>query len=275
MNCLVSNIAATVSEEVGIDVQVAMRAIQTDLRLERLYNFQGTMGGPGFLKDLKFAVFWCDLHELKDESNFLKAVIKLNNKYMKRFIRKMEEMMMSIDEVTIAIMGFAFKENTDDVTDSPAIYISIQLLKKDVYLRIYDPQMNEGQIRRCFKPNRNVRVTVPNTALEALQGANAICVPVLSNRIATELNLDNQQSLLNVKQAMDFHAGRSENTPNQRGQSIKQMVSRSSVFIQIIIRIYPKANSNKCKYLLSTRITFKRYVKIHSNPNMTLPIVAE
>lgn len=68
----------------------------------------------------------------------------------------METMMANIDEVTIAVMGFAFKQNTDDVIDSPTVNICTELLKKDVYLRIYDPKLDEGQIRSCFKPIKNL-----------------------------------------------------------------------------------------------------------------------
>ena len=59
----------------------------------------------------------------------------------------------TISEKSIAIFGFAFKANTNDTRESPAISIALELLNEGAFLRIYDPKVNYLQIENDLAEN--------------------------------------------------------------------------------------------------------------------------
>jgi len=72
------------------------------------------------------------------------------NEYQKsRFARKVvERLFNTITDKTIAMLGFAFKKNTGDTRESPAIYISKYLLEEGAKLHIYDPKVLKDVMKR-------------------------------------------------------------------------------------------------------------------------------
>ena len=96
----------------------------------------------------------------------------------------------------IALLGFAFKKNTGDTRESPAIYISKQLLDEGALLSIYDPKVKREQI---FQDLRDVSVktdearvdklvTVCSNAYEATQGAHAVAILTEWDEFKGEIN---------------------------------------------------------------------------------------
>jgi UDPglucose 6-dehydrogenase len=76
----------------------------------------------------------------------------------------------------IAVLGFAFKRNTNDVRESPAIAVCRDLLAEHARLAIYDPKVSAEDIRRELEGAGEEQLTLARTAYEACEGAHAIAV---------------------------------------------------------------------------------------------------
>nr|XP_011459983.1 PREDICTED: UDP-glucose 6-dehydrogenase 4-like [Fragaria vesca subsp. vesca] len=87
---------------------------------------------------------------LKMESDLLNQIIKLNEEKKKRFVKLMLNKTISLSGMKIAVFGISYKKDTDDIRDSPAIYICKALLEEGCKVRIFDPRVNENTIRNCF-----------------------------------------------------------------------------------------------------------------------------
>lgn len=173
---IVGNMTASICEAVGADIDITMSAVRRDRRLNGLYTPHGGIGGPGLLRDIKFAVYLCESYHLSHEAMFLRFAILVNKELKKQFIKKMEDTMGTIAYSTIAVLGFAFKELTDDISDSPSLAICHSLLKRGASLRIFDPKVPQYIINGCFQDEAQVEVA--KTVEEASLGANAICIPI-------------------------------------------------------------------------------------------------
>lgn len=134
---------------------------------------------------------------MKEEARIFQSMMAVNRKYMQQFVDEMNQRMASATDKTIAVLGFAFKENTDDISDSVALGICQRLLAKRVYrLKIYDPRINDQDRVRSYFSTAALRakVVLVHSAAEACRGANAVCIPVRSAAIANEFN----QHLTNI-----------------------------------------------------------------------------
>jgi UDPglucose 6-dehydrogenase len=78
----------------------------------------------------------------------------------------------------VAILGFAFKKDTNDTRESPAISVCRDLLEEQAHVVVYDPKVPAAQIRRDLfgSDQDNPRLTVASSAAEAAKGAHAIAV---------------------------------------------------------------------------------------------------
>jgi UDPglucose 6-dehydrogenase len=79
----------------------------------------------------------------------------INTHQMERFIRKISETLWVIKDKKIAVLGLAFKQNTDDVRQSPAIDLCQRLIKEGAYLRVFDPQAMEKS-KAVLKPGPSI-----------------------------------------------------------------------------------------------------------------------
>ena len=84
------------------------------------------------LKDILNLVYICNHYGLNEVSNYWQQIINIINYWQQKRITELiiSKLFGTISEKTIAIFGFAFKENTNDTRESPAISISLELLKK-------------------------------------------------------------------------------------------------------------------------------------------------
>ena len=86
-------------------------------------------------------------------------------------------MFNTVSDKKIAVLGFAFKKDTNDTRESAAICVCADLLEEQAELAIYDPKVTEAQIRRdlAVEPD-NSNVTICSDAYTATQGAHAVLV---------------------------------------------------------------------------------------------------
>ena len=77
----------------------------------------------------------------------------------------------------ITVLGFAFKPNTNDTRDSPSIHICNDLLEEGCFLSIYDPKVNENQIKKELLETENSKsLDIANSLYEAAKGSDAIII---------------------------------------------------------------------------------------------------
>ena len=105
-------------------------------------------------------------------------VILLNNYQRSRFAHRIiKSLFNTVAGKKICILGFAFKKNTGDTRESPAIYISQILLDEGAHIAIYDPRVEERQVRQDLADKGGEeRVTCHTDPMVAAEGSYAVVV---------------------------------------------------------------------------------------------------
>ena len=160
------NEIANVCEEVGADVVEVARGMGLDQRIGPSFLRAGIgWGGSCFPKDT------IALKQLAGNSGYhfqlLTAVIEVNELQKRRTIGKLEKHLGSLVGKEIALLGLAFKANTDDVREATSLVLAARLQSEGAQVRVYDPIANE-RARELLGGAR-----VCESALEALDGADA------------------------------------------------------------------------------------------------------
>jgi len=134
------NEIANFCELVGADVDKVRAGMGTDSRIGKRFLFPGIgYGGSCFPKDVKA------LHKSGKDSNYdfsiLNAVIKVNDFQKKILIPRIKAYFNNdLKGKTFAIWGLAFKPETDDIREAPALYIINELLAEGVTIKVFDPE---------------------------------------------------------------------------------------------------------------------------------------
>jgi len=164
---------ANLCEVLGADVGLVRRGIGTDRRIGAAFLFPGPgYGGSCFPKDVKALLrTGVDRHVPMD---ILAAVEEANERQKRVLFAKLErhfEGEGGLRGRTVAVWGLAFKAETDDVRDSPAIVLVEQLLAAGASVHVHDPAAMVTA-RHAFGD----RVTYAPLAYDALQGAEALVI---------------------------------------------------------------------------------------------------
>ena len=142
------NAVSSICEETGADVSEVAKAVGKDSRIgPKFLQASVGFGGSCFQKDILNLVYLCEQYGLKEVANYWKAVVDINDYQKSRFAKKVvKSMFNTITDKKIALFGFAFKKDTGDTRESPAIYVCQYLLEEGANLSIYDPQVQPKQI---------------------------------------------------------------------------------------------------------------------------------
>ena len=136
------NAIAMVCEATGANVQEVANGIGMDARIGRRFLDAGLgFGGSCFPKDL--SAFIKISEQLGYDFRLLREVQRINAEQMERFMKKIADTLWVLKEKKIGVLGLAFKQNTDDVRNSPAIELCHRLLKEGAVLRVHDPKAME------------------------------------------------------------------------------------------------------------------------------------
>ncbi|MBM3884026.1 MAG: UDP-glucose/GDP-mannose dehydrogenase family protein [Verrucomicrobia bacterium] len=136
------NAMAALCEASGANVQEVANGIGMDKRIGRAFLDAGLgFGGSCFPKDL--SAFIKIAEQLGYDFALLKEVRNINAQQMDRFIRKIADTLWVIKDKRIGVLGLAFKQNTDDVRQSPAIEVCQRLAREGAILRVHDPRAME------------------------------------------------------------------------------------------------------------------------------------
>lgn len=146
------NSISALCEATGADVSEVSRAVGTDTRIgSKFLQSSVGFGGSCFQKDILNLVYLCESFGLVEVAEYWNQVVKINEYQKRRFAcRIISQMFNTISGKKICILGFAFKKNTGDTRETPALGVCKYLLAERAQVSIYDPKVAAEQIRADF-----------------------------------------------------------------------------------------------------------------------------
>ncbi|WP_074405863.1 UDP-glucose dehydrogenase family protein [Aquimarina megaterium] len=165
------NEIANYCEKVGADIDKVRIGIGTDSRIGKRFLFPGIgYGGSCFPKDVKA------LHKSGKNSQYdfkiLDAVIRVNDSQKIALLPKINAYFNNdLSNKTFAIWGLAFKPETDDIREAPALYLIDELLKEGVKIKAFDPEAMKNVAHRYGD-----KIDLVTTMYEAVQNADALII---------------------------------------------------------------------------------------------------
>ena len=179
------NAMSELCEKTGADINEVSKAIGMDSRIgPKFLKASVGFGGSCFQKDILNLVYIARTFNLNEVADYWEQVIIMNDHQKRRFAANMVQTMYNtVAGKKIAVLGWAFKKDTNDTRESAAIYVADYLLNEQAEIVVYDPKVTETQIysdldylgSRSGDANRQA-VTVVDSPYEACQDAHAIAV---------------------------------------------------------------------------------------------------
>lgn len=173
------NSISALCETTGADVDEVARAIGTDSRIgPKFLKASVGFGGSCFQKDVLNLVYLCGHFGLPEVAAYWDHVIQMNDWQKRRFSERIVRTLFNtVTGKRIAVLGFAFKKDTNDTRESAAIYVCKDLLEERANLTIYDPKVKPEQARKDLNlAEDDARVTFATKAEAAAEGAHALLV---------------------------------------------------------------------------------------------------
>jgi len=179
------NAISALCEATGANVDEVARAIGTDSRIgPKFLRASVGFGGSCFQKDILNLVYLCEHFGLPEVAAYWEQVVLMNEHQKARFTRNIVKTLFNtVAGKKIAILGFAFKKDTNDTRESAAIRVCRDLLDEQANVAIYDPQVEREKIYTDLREppvlptgDANPAVTVCGDAYAACQDAHAIAV---------------------------------------------------------------------------------------------------
>ena len=142
------NSISALCEKTGAATNEVSKAIGADSRIgDKFLNTGPGFGGSCFKKDILNLIYLSNYFELREVASYWQSVMEINEWQKERICQIIvDKLFGTISGKNIAILGFAFKANTNDTRESPAIDISKNLLEEGARLKIYDPKVSKYQI---------------------------------------------------------------------------------------------------------------------------------
>jgi UDPglucose 6-dehydrogenase len=164
------NAVASVCESVGANVNQVVHGVGTDSRIgPRFLNPGIGYGGSCFPKDVM--AFRAVARECGYDFRLLDEVMRINEDQRQRFLRKVQSALWTLRGKNLGVLGLAFKGGTDDIRESPALFLVQSLVQQGSRITAYDPAGMERS-REVLTSG----VTFANSAYEAAHGADALLI---------------------------------------------------------------------------------------------------
>ena len=178
------NALSIICEATGADIQQVAKAVGSDSRIgPHMLRASFGFGGSCFKKDIRSLVYLCKCLHLDDVAAYWEAILNINEKQKSRSVaRIVSRFNNNMNGKKIAILGFAFKENTGDTRESCAIDLVKGFLHEGASVSIYDPLVQESQIREdlgidcAADGGLDNRLTICQSGEEACTGAHGVLV---------------------------------------------------------------------------------------------------
>lgn len=171
-----ANALAAICEKTGADVAKVVQGVGSDKRIGHSYLYPGVgYGGSCLPKDV--LAFIAQSRSFEYDFELLRAVDAINNGQIASLINKIraalkrtEKQGKNLDGLDIAVLGLAFKPNTDDMRDAPSVKIIRELQNLGAKITAYDPKANE--ISKKIIPD----ITYKKSAYQAVDGKDAMVI---------------------------------------------------------------------------------------------------
>jgi UDPglucose 6-dehydrogenase len=184
-----ANAIANICELAGADVTQVMKGMGLDARIGSAFLSAGLgYGGSCFPKDTDSLVHTAA--SLGYDFGLLRAVVDINRERAAHFVAMMDKPLNPIDGRVIAVLGLAFKPNTDDMREAKSIEVVGALLQRGAIVRAYDP-VAATHARRILP----AEVVYCDSPYEAATGADAVALVTEWNEFKF-LNLDRLRSVM-------------------------------------------------------------------------------
>ena len=170
------NSISALCEKTGADIDQVTAVAGRDSRIGKKFLKAGVgFGGSCFKKDILNLVYLCEFYGLPEVAAYWEQVIRINDYQAARFVRNMlAAMFNTLADKKIAILGFAFKADTGDTRESPAIAITRQLADEHARVAICDPKAL-ANARRDLK-DCPTEIEYTDDPYAAVRGAHAIAL---------------------------------------------------------------------------------------------------
>jgi UDPglucose 6-dehydrogenase len=173
------NSISALCEATGADVDDVAHAIGTDSRISpKFLRSSVGFGGSCFQKDILNLVYLCEHFGLQEVAHYWHQVVLMNDYQKSRFTKSIvHSLFNTVANKKIAILGFAFKKDTNDTRETPAVAVCKKLLEEKARLTIYDPKVSAVTIYNDLelKPSSSSIQIVDDPYLAADQ-AHAVVV---------------------------------------------------------------------------------------------------
>ena len=170
------NAISALCEMTEADVNEVAHAIGLDNRIGKHFLRASVgFGGSCFKKDILNLVYLCEHYGLHEVARYWEQVVKMNEYQEMRFVSKMvSSMFNTVAGKRIALFGVAFKANTNDTRESPALEVCRALLEERAEIVITDPQAMDNARQDLGELGRHV--TFEADPYAAAKGAHAIAI---------------------------------------------------------------------------------------------------
>ena len=179
------NAMSELCEKTGADVNEVAKAIGMDSRIgPKFLKASVGFGGSCFQKDILNLVYISKSFGLHEVADYWEQVIIMNDHQKRRFSKNIVSTLYNtISDKKIAFLGWAFKKDTNDTRESPAIYVADDLINEQAKISVYDPKVNHTQIlfdlnylESRSEEQNSKHISTCDNAYDACNGAHAIAV---------------------------------------------------------------------------------------------------
>ena len=156
---------AEVSKAIGMDTRIGSKFLEASVGF----------GGSCFRKDILHLSYLCEYYGLPEVADYWASVVRINEWQTDRFFQNiLHEQFNTLAGKTVALLGFAFKQDTGDTRDSPAIPLCEKLLGEHAKVRVHDPKALENAKIDLQEMHGDVRFV--EDVYEAAKGTHAIAL---------------------------------------------------------------------------------------------------
>lgn len=167
------NLLSELCENTEANIEMVAKGMGLDSRIGEQFLRAGIgYGGSCFPKDVKALIRIGE--DLGVDLSLLREVDRINTHRIKHFVDKIKRALWILKEKKIALLGLAFKPETDDLRNAPSINIIHELQNEGALLRLYDPKAMDNM--RSIFPADNPGIVYTDSAMNALEGVNAALV---------------------------------------------------------------------------------------------------
>lgn len=191
------NEIANLCERLGADVDMVRKGMGSDNRIGKRFLFPGVgYGGSCFPKDVQALAKTAQ--ESEYDFKILKAVMHVNDLQKEILSSKILKYFQGdLKGKTIGVWGLAFKPNTDDIREAPALTIISRLLNKGAKIKAYDPEAMEN-VKSLFGD----RIEFSTNEYEAIEGVDALAIITEWNEFRTP-DFERMTQLMNAPVIFD------------------------------------------------------------------------